>query len=318
MPTDTAALEACLPEDFRGPGTTFSRIAAGMSGAGVYRVEALGHPFVLKISSESEPFEHWRRKVQLRQLAASAGIAPRVVHVDEARRAVTSAFVADRSFLAWLSNPATRDAAIVRLAQTLRRLHGLPQPEGAPWQEPREFLRALWAPLWAGFALPPFVGEVVGRMLEETPPARERPLVLSHNDVNPTNLIFDGEHLLLLDWEQSGTNDPFYDLGAAAMFFRFDDATCLRLLSAYDGEAVTSLPPRFVYSRRLVSVLSAAAMLQVARQGAHAGATGRETLESTPTLADFYQRLRAGAVSPATADGQWQFALALIKNRLAL
>ena len=49
------SLEACLPADLRGPTTTITRIAAGLSGAGVYRVEAAGQAFVLKISDETQP-----------------------------------------------------------------------------------------------------------------------------------------------------------------------------------------------------------------------------------------------------------------------
>ena len=80
-------LEACLPADLRGPTTTITRVAAGQSGAGVYRVEAAGQAFVLKISDEGEPLAGWRRKLHIQQLAANAGLAPRVVHAEEARRA---------------------------------------------------------------------------------------------------------------------------------------------------------------------------------------------------------------------------------------
>jgi hypothetical protein len=49
------SLEACLPADLRGPATPITRIADGLSGAGVYRVEAAGAAFVLKISGEAKP-----------------------------------------------------------------------------------------------------------------------------------------------------------------------------------------------------------------------------------------------------------------------
>ena len=90
---DRTDLEACLPETLRGTGTTITRVGAGLSGAGVFRVAAGEQTFVLKVSDAGEPFADWRRKVQIRQDAAEAGLAPSVVHVDEERRAVLSAFV---------------------------------------------------------------------------------------------------------------------------------------------------------------------------------------------------------------------------------
>ena len=62
-----------------------------------------------------------------------------------------------------------------------------------------------------------FVEDAIGRMLGDDGPVCERPIVLSHNDVNPTNLVHDGERLLLLDWETAGPNEPFYDLAAISI-----------------------------------------------------------------------------------------------------
>jgi thiamine kinase-like enzyme len=312
------SLEACLPTELRGPATTITRIAAGLSGAGVYRVEAAGQAFVLKISGEDEPLATWRRKLHIQQLAANAGLAPRVIHVDEARRAVVSALVVDRSFPAFYADPRTREAALAQLGRTVRRVHELPLPPEADASDPREFLATIWSGPVANFALPAFVGDAVRRVLTEQPPARERALVLSHNDVNPTNLVYDGEKLMLLDWQTAGPNDPFYDLAAISVFLRMDEGSCQRLLAAYDGEPVSRLPARFAYSRRLVAVLCGAIFLHLARQSGHAGASGGETLGSTPSLADFYQQMRAGSLSPATAEGQWCFGLALIKDSFAL
>jgi len=143
-------------------------------------------------------------------------------------------------------------------------------------------------------------------------------LVLSHNDVNPTNLVYDGESLLFLDWETAGPNDPFYDLAAISVFLRMDEVTCQRLLAAYEGEPVSTVPTRFVYNQRLVAVLCGATFLNLARQSGHAGATGGETLDSTPSLAEVYQRMPSGSLSVATGEGQWSFGLALVKASVSL
>ena len=312
------SLEACLPADLQGSAATITRIAAGLSGAGVYRVEAAGQAFVLKISDEGEPLAGWRRKVHIQQLAANAGLAPRVVHVHEARRAVLSAFVVDRSFPAFYGDPRTCEAALAQLGRTVRRVHELPLPPEADSMDPRQLLAATWSGLGVDFALPAFVGEAIQRVLTEDAPARERALVLSHNDVNPTNLVYDGVNLLLLDWDAAGPNDPLYDLAAIAVFLRMDEGTSRRLLAAYDGEPDARLPAPFHYNRRLVAVLCGAGFLQMARRNGHAGAAGGETLDSTPSLGEFYQRLRSGSLSVATEQGQWWFGLVLVKASVAL
>jgi len=311
------SLEDCLPANLQGPATTITRIAAGLSGAGVYRVEAAGETFVLKISGEGEPLARWASKLHIQQLAANAGVAPRVVHADEARRAVVSAFVVDRSFPAFYGDPRTHEAALVQLGRMVRRVHELPLPPAADSRDPVEFLATIWSGFEASFPLPAFVGEAVQRVLAEQPPARERALVLSHNDINPPNLVYDGENLLLLDWETAGPNDPLHDLAAISVFLRMDEAACLKLLAAYDGEPASRLPARFAYSRRLVAVLCGTLFLHLASRGGYAGAAGDVTLEATPALGDLYQRMRSGALSVATGEGQWWFGLALVKASIA-
>ena len=54
----------------------------------------------------------------------------------------------------------------------------------------------------AGFALPDFAGGAVQRVLAEEPPTSERARVLGHNDLNPTNLVYDGEAIRVLEFYQ--------------------------------------------------------------------------------------------------------------------
>jgi aminoglycoside phosphotransferase (APT) family kinase protein len=310
-------LDDCLPPDLRGSSTTITRIAAGLSGASVHRVEAAGQTFVLKISGHDDPMDSWRRKVQIQQLAANAGVAPRVIHVDEPRRAVVSTFVVDRSFPAFYADPRTREAALAQLGRTVRRVHQLPLPPEAPWRDPREYLATISPVAAANPALPAFAGDAIRRVIAEEPPARDRSLVLSHNDINPSNMVYDGENLLLVDWETAGPNDPFYDLAEISLFLRMDEPTCQALLAAYDDAPVSPLPARFAYNRRLVAAVCGSIFLRLARLAGHTGATGGETIASTPSLGDVYQRMRAGSLNLATGEGQWCFGLALIRDSVA-
>lgn len=311
-------LEDQLPKELRGPTTTITRIPTGASGAAVYRVEAAGQAFVLKVAAESEGDADWRRALRIQRLAADAGLAPRIVHVDEERRAVLTAFVADRSFVSFYRDARTHDEALTLLGRTVRRIHALPALEDARVREPREFLSQVSSGLLSGFAIPDFARDATRRVLTDGSPQRERNLVLGHNDLNPTNLVYDGEAILILDWATAGLTEPFYDLAGLAVFLRMDEGTCLRLLAAYDGSPLADLPSGFLYNRRLLAALAGTLQLYLARQMKHPGASGTETLASTLSLGEVYQQMRAGALSLGTADGVWAFGLALLKESLAL
>lgn len=307
-------LEDCLPPDLLP--ATITRIGVGQSGAGVYKVASHDATYVLKVATDAHPFDVWRGKVDAQRAAAAAAVAPRIIHVDEARRAVVSEHIVDRGFVPLVMTPATRDAAIAQIGRTLRRLHDAPLPATLTGMDPRAGLTMIESWL-TGFAVPAFASEMIAKMLGETQPPAERAAVLSHNDVNPSNLAFDGERLLLLDWDASGPNDPLYDLATVAMFLRFDDAACAALIAAHDDAAAAEVPARFYYLRRLVATMCGAMMLHIARQTGHAGSTD-VTLEATPTMQDFYGRMRTGGVDMSNADGRWQFGLTLLKAATTL
>jgi len=311
-------LEDCLPDELRTPSPTITRIAAGLSGAGVYRVEADAHAYVLKVSSDSEPVADWQRKLHVQQLAAAAGVAPRVIHADEARRAIVTAFVVDLGFPPYYGNPHTHAAAVAALGQTLRRAHDLPPPAELATRDARQLITIITDGLAAAAVLPAFVRDANQRVLDEALPAHDRAPVLSHNDVNPTNLIYDGQRILLLDWDMAGVNDESYDLAAIAVFLRMDEPTCLALLSAHDAAPVTSLPARFMYNRRFIAAMCGTVFLHLARAAGHHRSPAHDTLESTPSLAEIYPKMSSGTLDLATADGRWQFGLALVKESTLL
>lgn len=305
-------LLACLPVALRAPTTTITAMAAGQSGAGVYLDAAGDQRCVLKIASADQPADDWQRQLEVCRLAGDAGVAPAVLHADEARRAVVSEHIRDRGFAGYCAQPNTRGHAMELLGRTLQRVHALPAPAGAS-VAPRAALAERWAQL-AGFARPAIVDATVRAVLAAPAPASMRVPGLSHNDVNPTNLAFDGERLLLLDWDTAGVNDPLWDLATAAMFLRMEDDACQQLLAAHDGAAVTELPACFRDARRVCAALCGTTFLMLARESGHAGNSDA----ALPTLADCYLRMRTGALSPATGDGRFLLGLALVNEANAL
>lgn len=294
--------EAYLPADLRT--ATIEKINVGLSGAGVYKVTAGDAAYVLKIYDAAiDP--------TLREAAGAAGVAPKVTFVDPTRRAVLSELIVDRGFMPILMNPATRARAIASLGAALRRVHDLPLDPNAAPADPRGFLERIISSL-ANLNAPAWVRDAQDRALAEPMPPSERTLVTSHNDVNPSNLVWDGERIVLLDWDTAAPNDPLYDLAAAATFMRFDGDACRALLEAHDGVAPETLPARFAYWRRMVATLCGSIFLMLARHGGYTGnAEG-------PTLAEAYAEMRAGTLSVAGGEGQWRFGLALLRESLAL
>jgi aminoglycoside phosphotransferase (APT) family kinase protein len=291
-------LDDCLPHELRG--ATITKISRGMSGAGVYRVDAPAGAFVLKINEQP-------LKREIVELAAAAGLAPRVIHVDLERRALVTELVVDKGFMPWLMTPETRARAIGELGRTLRRVHELPIPPGTTAFEPLDVLRKVQLGL-GGLAVPIGATTAIEHMMFEPPPPRTR-VALCHGDLNPSNLMFDGERVILLDWDTAGPNDPLIDLAAASVFLRLDDAATRALIAAHDG-APAEIPASYSYYCRLVATAIGAIFLVLARRLGHPGSSA----DAPRTFEECYAAMRAGELDLATADGRWTFGLALLAH----
>lgn len=306
-------IEGLLPAALCPPGTTIRPVGVGQSGAGVYRLDGPAGGFVVKRTPAGEPEAAWRRSVAVQRAAASAGVAPSVVHADSTHRVVVSEAINDRGWAPYYGQPATHDAAMTLLGATIRRLHALPISLDVPAARAQTFVRQIQQSANATHPLPAWVNATVDALFDEVPPPSDREPVLSHNDLNPSNLVFDGTRLLLLDWQTAAVNDPYYDLALVSVFSRMDADACVRLLTAYAGMPVPALPERFTWSRRLASAVAGTALLWVAGLRGHRGAAP-DTVMDAPTMAEVYGAMRAGALSMDTGEGQWRLGLAVFRE----
>jgi hypothetical protein len=122
---------------------------------------------------------------------------------------------------------------IALLAPVLRRLHALP-----PFHESVDQFTVIERFVAQFDAFP--VGDLFDRYAEVAAVyPRKLDHVSSHHDLKPENLAFDGECLLLLDWEAAFLDDRNFDLVIPANFFVRDEAALERYLTLYYGAPPT-------------------------------------------------------------------------------
>jgi len=234
-------------------------------------------------------------------------VAPAIVHVDEAARAIVSVRVAGAPLPAALADPAQRGPAVGSLIAQLRALHRLDATD-IDERDPLAHARKEHAaqrmrpgfPVWAA-ALDPFFDAIEAAL------ARDPRRVLSHNDLNPNNVLWDGARAWLVDWEVAGLTHPFYDLAVLAMFLQLDDAVAKGLLAQVEGRPVDA-DERAIFAalRQLAALLCGLLFASMVPDLALLPARA-------PTLAEFYAELRAGTLDLQDQRGQAAFALALLR-----
>lgn len=234
----------------RSPVSSLAPILLGASAAS-YRLEVAGRPYLLRLdSSRRDEVRDPGRAYACMKLAADAGLAPPLRHADPAAGAAITDFLPARTLSEY---PGGLAGLMPALGVLVHRLQATPHfpPVAADHLTilERNFERLLATGL--------FAPGLLNRHRAGFDRIREawRPdaggLVSSHNDLNPHNILFDGERLWLIDWETAYRNDPLVDPATLILFLADSRELELALVRACLGRE----PDRRVLARLAVARL---------------------------------------------------------------
>ena len=284
-------------------------VTTGLSAAGVYGVSTDAGEFFLRLHPACR--SGFVEMLAAQRLAAEQGIAPDVVLVDEAAGAMISAKVEGVPFGMALAQPDIRPRALRNLSETLARLHAIPAPDLPPFDP--SLGQALWDaqsrrtgfPAWATL-LGAFISSGNAAL------ASDERRVLSHNDVNPANLLWDGSQVWMVDWESAALAHPYLDLATFATFANLSDDEAIDLLAIQEGSAINSEQRTTFFSlHNLASVLYGAVLFSLVPDLAEIDFKSRD---ETLTLPECYVRLVKGELDLKTSVGQALLGAAILRQ----
>ena len=301
-------------------------LSGGASGALVHRVDIDGAPsLLLRVETARDPFRNPHRSYVCLRTAADAGIAPTVHVADPDAGIVVMDFVDQRPITEYPGGP----VGVVReLGGRLATLQATatfpPLLDDFAALLGQMLVMIQEAAVFAPGVLAP-VHDAFDRICAAYPWDRDAQ-VSSHNDVNPFNVLYDGERLWLIDWEIAFRNDPFADVASVANNFadpsapagaakELDDA----LLRSWLGHAPDGPTCRRFAVMRLLNRLFYACLMMSTSAGQHPPETdldaltvdafrgelesGRLTLGSPLLLHTMGKMQLAGFLGGVAADG---------------
>jgi aminoglycoside phosphotransferase (APT) family kinase protein len=307
---DAKNLLRFLPEDVVGHVERIEPITLGLSGAGVHAVATSRGAYVLRVQARELDEGAFAQQLRVLRRASDAGVAPAIVHVDEASRAIVSVRVQGMPVAVALGDPAVRSRVIASVLDRLRVLHAL-DASGVDDRDPLTFARTAWEaardrpgfPPWAVSLAPTF--EKIAATLAADPRR-----VVSHNDFNPVNVLWDGSRAWVIDWEVTGLGHPYYDLATLALFLRQEEGVAFELAAVHDGAPLDERSrATFRALRQLVGLLAGLTFLGMVED---LGVRAAPTHADAPALGDVYAALRSGELDLRSPLAQASMGLALL------
>lgn len=187
-------------------------LQGGATGAAPLCVEVGGRRYLVRAEGEASPLRNPHQYVSLR-IAAEAGIAPRVHHVDEQARVAVTDFIEQQPLHTLPGGPLGLAQALGDLLRRLQETPVFPHFVDYPAIVGRLFAHVRRTGLFAPGALDEHTERL--ERVSEAYAAGVTLLVSSHNDFIPANILFDGARLWAIDWESAYRNDPLVDVATA-------------------------------------------------------------------------------------------------------
>jgi aminoglycoside phosphotransferase (APT) family kinase protein len=288
-------------------------IAGGLSAALVYRLVVGDRPYLLRIVRQINPFNDPARHFACLKTAAEAGLAPAVHHADPARALLITDFITARPF-ALFQRP--RAEMLADLAGAVRRLQAT--PPFPPFMSYLDGVDRMIADVKTTRLLPAAADEVLERYaaIPAAYPRDRADMVSSHNDMNPTNTMWDGQRLWIVDWEAAFLNDRYVDPAYICNNFVIQGHEEEAFLTACFGARPTEYQRARVFlMRQVCHMFFAAALLRMAA-AARPGWQLPTSALSTPPLVELRRGGRMLELLK-TPEGLAQAAVAALNEVLA-
>lgn len=206
-----------------------------------FRVDTRAGAFVLRFNDAAGELlgANHRREAQLHGVAAIAGVAPELVHADDAERFMITRYVEGST---WEARDFGNPQRLRTLGALLRTLHSIAPPVVAPF-DPVSILRDHSAQLVAAL---PAERALLEKLLAQAESAvascmgcaQEATIV--HNDLYQANIV-EGERIYLIDWEYAAVAHPIFDVACVLAYYPAAEPYAQDLLEAAGLADVPSL-----------------------------------------------------------------------------
>ncbi len=312
--TKLAVAQKALAATFSKSLSSIEVVSGGLS-ALVFKIGVDGRFYILRIVREVNHLTDPKRQYFCMNLAADAGITPRVLYEDMDDGVSISEFITTKQMQENYKLPAPR---VLQFADVIKSIHALPLfPKLVNFLDGIDgFIERLksfhfisesaFAEHFAGYA-----------QIQKVYPRYDEDVVSSHNDLNPNNVLFDGEKIWIIDWEAAFQNDRYVDLAIVANFYSLDEAQEEVFLRHYFGDAYDRYKnARFFLMRQVAHMYYGMIMLMMAA-GQRPPNTPLVDDTSAPSLSEYQEMVRAGHISRATFEGQLLYGKSLLNRMLA-
>ncbi len=301
-----------FPVDKFGDVHSILPVHVGLSGAGVYSAKTSKGSVILRLHGKEK--NNWDDLKSTQVWAAEQNITPDIYHICNHERAVISAKIENFPLGMVFRDPQASALFFESLVTNIKNFHLAPADSLSQVDiidviktfSNKESKREAF-PIWA---------DIKNFNLDEKQNIlhSDKRVVVSHNDLNPSNILWDGTRAWIIDFESASLNHPYYDMASMTAFMNIADEMSFTLLEKQEGVKLSEDNRKHFKTLQKLSLtlyghifLSLIPDLKILSQ---------ITFDEVKSIKECYAMMGEGKLDLQTSEGQGLFALALLKTSL--
>ncbi|WP_316196200.1 phosphotransferase [Bradyrhizobium sp. SZCCHNRI3052] len=280
-------------------------LKGGVSGALILRFEVRERDYVLRIEPERVALQDRQRGLSCMTTAAAVGAAPAVHYSDAATGLSVMDFVPNRPLAQHPDGLAGAVRALGKLTAQLQSSPPFPIMLDYPELIQNIMIKLVKSGRFASGQLDRHAEGLA--LIRAALPWDSSSLVSSHNDPNVRNILFDGKHVWLVDWELAWRNDPLVDLAILTIeVAESAELEAILLETAFGAVPDRRLRARLSVIRLLTRLFYGCIVLDSLLGTLHRSASNEDLAGMTPI--EFRAAVAEGRLASGSPDVAYAFA----------
>jgi thiamine kinase-like enzyme len=241
---------------------TVRLLHGGFSGASTYILSADDKTYVVKLDDTDNSKIDFDRYMKVLEIASKQSYSPTVYYADPRNGVILMDFIDGKP-----CNYSSEET-VKAFAKFIKHIHS--GPSFPKWLSIFEVLDHFYNTLDDNYKNSDILMknmETIHALKEELSDPED--VRSGHNDINPGNLLFDGDRLFLVDWVSASPQNFYFDLSCCAIFFYHANNELLELfLYSYFGRDLTNDEKhKFLLMRKFANIYFGIGFLSVSSRG---------------------------------------------------
>jgi thiamine kinase-like enzyme len=289
-----------------------SILSGGLTGDPVYKISVLNKQYVVKFENAHDENFDLHRNYTILKVVSEHGLSPGIYFTDPDHGVILMDYIEHKP---QLQNPSI---AIQQLTNVIRKLHSMTLfPK---WKSVTEILLSIYQKFPVEYKQNELIEYCMDKIDDIEKILFDKIDIRScHCDLNPVNILFNGDDYYFIDWQPASPQSFYFDLAYCANWFYFysEELMALFLNTYLQRNATDEESAKFYLMRVFVYIYLGIGFLSIPLKSNSSFAI-KTDLNSLSSYQQFMQALGSGRVNLGDPDVQQQFGFIFLSTAKSL